>query len=71
MRMRHRKKMIDRQSLSNINFARFIAALNQTVEEAYRSLDDVIDLVESRAADQDLRHATVKESTDHPPHDSL
>jgi hypothetical protein len=46
MRQRDRKKVIDRQSLSNIQFARFTAELNQTVEEAYRSLDELIRPVE-------------------------
>lgn len=42
MRQRDRKKVIDRQSLFNIHLARFTAELNQTVEEAYRSLDEFI-----------------------------
>jgi len=42
MRQRDRKKVIDRQSLSNIHLARFTAELNQTIEEAYRSLDELI-----------------------------
>jgi len=42
MRQRDRKKVIDRQSLFNIHLARFTAELNQTVEEAYRSLDELI-----------------------------
>lgn len=46
MRQRDRKKVIDRQSLFNIQLARFTAELNQTIEEAYRSLDELIRAVE-------------------------
>jgi hypothetical protein len=46
MRQRDRKKVIDRQSLSNIQLARFTAELNETIEEAYRSLDEFIRPVE-------------------------
>jgi hypothetical protein len=46
MRQRDRKKVIDRQSLFNIQLARFTAELNQTIEEAYRSFDELIRPVE-------------------------
>ena len=46
MRQRDRKKVIDRQSLFNIQLARFTAEFNQTIEEAYRSLDELIRAVE-------------------------
>jgi hypothetical protein len=42
MRTRDRKKTINRQALFNIRFAKFIAELNQTAEEVYRSLDEAI-----------------------------
>ena len=50
MRQRNRKKAIDRQSLFNIQLARFTAELNQTIEEAYRSLDELIRAVEGGKA---------------------
>jgi hypothetical protein len=46
MRQRDRKKVIDRQSLCNIQLARFTVELNQTIEEAYRSLEELIRPVE-------------------------
>jgi hypothetical protein len=50
MRQRDRKKVIDRQSLFNIHLARFTAELNQTVEQAYRSLEELIRPVEGENA---------------------
>lgn len=50
MRQRDRKKVIDRQSLFNIQLSRFTAELNQTIEEAYRSLDELIRAVEGGKA---------------------
>jgi hypothetical protein len=52
MRMRDRKMAVDRQSLFNIHLAEFVADLNRTVEEAYRSLDEVLDMVEDDAGDE-------------------
>ena len=46
MQLRHRKKMIDRRSLADIRLAQLIAALNMTVEEAYKSLGEVLELDE-------------------------
>jgi hypothetical protein len=40
MRQRDRKKMVDRQSIANIHIGRFIAELNQALEEAYQRLED-------------------------------
>ncbi len=53
MRQRDRKKVIDRQSLFNIQLARFTAELNQTIEEAYRSLDELIRAVEGEKGSND------------------
>jgi hypothetical protein len=52
MRLRDRKRMIDRQSLFNIRLARFTAELNRTVEEAYRSLDAVLDFVDDTTGEE-------------------
>lgn len=52
MRQRDRKKVIDRQSLFNIHLARFMAELNQTVEEAYRFFDEFIAPVEAGEQDK-------------------
>jgi len=63
MRMRRRKMMIDRQSLFNLHLVEFIADLNRTLEEAYRSLDEVLDLVEG---DDDPRDSGLEEATERP-----
>lgn len=42
MRLRYRKKTINRQALFNIRFAEFIAELNQTAEDVYKSLDEIV-----------------------------
>jgi len=67
MRLRDRKKAIDRQSLFNIHFAQFIVELNQTLEEAYKSLDEVIDAAESENNDEDLRDTSPGDTTEGPP----
>ena len=66
MRMRRRKMMIDRQSLFNLRLVEFIADLNRTLEEAYRSLDEVLDLVEGDADDDDPRDSGLEEATERP-----
>jgi hypothetical protein len=66
MRLRYRKKVIDRQSLFNIHIAKFIAELNQTVEEAYKSLDEVLDSVEGETDDEGLRDRSLEDTTDRP-----
>lgn len=63
MRMRQRKRMIDRQTLFNLHLEEFIADLNRTVEEAYRSLDEVLDLVDSDADGDNLRDGELENST--------
>lgn len=40
MRMRNKKKVINRRALLDIRLARLVAELNRTVEEAYRSLTE-------------------------------
>lgn len=55
MRLRYRKKMINRQALADIRLARLIVELNRTVEEAYRSLDEVLKLVEGPIDDENLQ----------------
>ena len=52
MRLRHRKKMINRRSLADIRLAQLIVQLNRTVEEAYKSLSEVLDLVDAPADDE-------------------
>ena len=66
MRMRYRKKVIGRQLLFNIQLAKFIAELNQTVEEAYKALVEVLDSVESETDDEGLRDRGVEDTTDRP-----
>lgn len=51
MRLRYRKKMINRRALADIHLARLIVELNRTVEEAYRSLDEVLKLVKDETDD--------------------
>jgi len=67
MRLRYRKKVIDRQSLFNIHLAKFTAELNQTIEEAYKSLDEVLDSVEGENDDEGLRDRSLEDTTDRPP----
>lgn len=52
LRLRHRKKMINRRALADIRLAQLIVELNRTVEEAYRSLSEVLDLVDAPADDE-------------------
>lgn len=72
MRLRYRKKTINRQSLFNIRFARFIAELNQTAEEVYRSLDEVVgsDEAETETTDENPRDGRSRGATD-PPQDPV
>jgi hypothetical protein len=67
MRLRDRKKAIDRQSLFNIHLARFTAELNQTIEEAYRSLGEVLDLAGSDNDDEVPGDSSLEDITDRPP----
>jgi hypothetical protein len=64
MRTRDRKKTINRQALFNIRFAKFIAELNQTAEEVYRSLDEAIG---SGEADTDTDTETETDTADENP----
>jgi hypothetical protein len=67
MRMRNRKRMIDRQSLFNIHLANFIAELNQTLEEAYQSLDEALDSVEDSTDEEGQPKTWVEKMADVPP----
>ena len=67
MRMRYRKKLNDRQSLFNIHLADFIAEFNQTVEEAYKSLEQVLETVEGGTEADGLQGRSLGDTTDRPP----
>ena len=76
MRMRYRKKTINRQALFNIRFAKFIAELNQTAEEVYKSLDEVMGSgeteteTETETADENPQERRLQGSTA-PPQDAV
>jgi hypothetical protein len=72
MRMRYRKKTINRQALFNIRFANFIAELNQTAEEVYKSLDEVMGSgeMETETADENPQERRLQGSTA-PPQDTV
>jgi hypothetical protein len=44
--------MINRRALADIRLAQLIVELNRTVEEAYKSLSEVLDLVDAPADDK-------------------
>ena len=67
MRLRYRKKVTDKRSLFNIHLAKFTTEINQTIEEAYKSLDEFLGSVDSEADDEDRRSRSVEETTDRPP----
>lgn len=71
MRFRYRKKMIDRQSLFNIHLAKFTAELNQTVEEAYKTLNEFLGSVvpETDNEDENLQDKRLEDPTNRPPND--
>jgi hypothetical protein len=52
LRLRHRKKMINRRALADIRLAQLIVELNRTVEDAYKSLSEVLDLVDAPTDDK-------------------
>ena len=70
MRMRYRKKTINRQALFNIRFAKFIAELNQTAEEVYKSLDEVLGSAETETADENPQERRLQGSAT-PPQDPV
>ena len=69
MRLRNRNKVIDRQSLSNIRFAKFTAELNQAVEAAYKSLEVVLGAadraIELNGLQDNTRNGTVNRPPNH------
>ena len=67
MRLRYKKKVIDGHSLFNIHLAKFTAELNQTVEDAYKSLDEFLTSVDREADDENPRNGSLEDTADRPP----
>ena len=66
MRMRYRKKLIDRQSLANLYLAMFIDEFGRTVEEAYKSFVEVIPSVDAASGDEYPRDQNLEHTTGRP-----
>lgn len=65
MRLRDKKRAMNRRALSDIRLAKFIVDLNRTVEEAYFALDNALGLEEGatdNTAGLETRHGTATHS---------